>query len=153
MKQWQDRSLEAYYPFVFMDAIHYKIREDHQVVTKAAYVILGINEDGIKEVLGLWGGASESVKYWMGVLNELKSRGVQNVSLFCIDGLTGFKEAITVVYTKSRIQRCIIPQIHSSTRFVSYRHFKEFMKDLKQVYQVNTEEQAMSQLADFSERL
>lgn len=152
VKQWQDRPLEACYPFVFMDAIHYKIREDHQVVTKAAYVILGINEDGIKEVLGLWVGASESAKYWMGVLNELKSRGVQNVSLFCVDGLTGFKEAITAVYPKARIQRCIIHQIRSSTRFVSYKHIKEFMKDLKQVYQANTEEQAMSQLAAFSEK-
>ena len=135
-----------------MDAIHYKIREDHQVVTKAAYVILGINEDGIKEVLGLWVGASESAKYWMGVLNELKSRGVQNVSLFCVDGLTGFKEAITAVYPKARIQRCIIHQIRSSTRFVSYKHIKEFMKDLKQVYQANTEEQAMSHLVAFSEK-
>ena len=152
VKQWQDRPLEACYPFVFMDAIHYKIREDHQVVTKAAYVILGINEDGIKEVLGLWVGASESAKYWMGVLNELKSRGVQNVSLFCVDGLTSFKEAITAVYPKARIQRCIIHQIRSSTRFVSYKHIKEFMKDLKQVYQANTEEQAMSQLAAFSEK-
>lgn len=114
VKQWQDRSLEAYYPFVFMDAIHYKIHEDHQVVTKAAYVILRINEDGIKEVLGLWVGASESAKYWMGVLNELKSRGVQNVSLFRVDVLTGFKEAIMAVYPKARIQRCIIHQIHSS---------------------------------------
>ena len=83
-----------------MEAIYYKICEDHQVVTKAAYVILGINEDGIKEVLGLWVGASESAKYWMGVLNELKSRGVQNVSLFCVDGLTGFKEAITAVLSQ-----------------------------------------------------
>lgn len=140
VKQWQDRSLEAYYPFVFMDVIHYKIHEDHQVVTKAAYVILRINEDGIKEVLGLWVGASESAKYWMGVLNELKNRGVQNVSLFCVDGLNGFKEAITAVYPKARIQRCIIHQIRSSTRFVNYKHIKEFMKDLKLAYQANTEE-------------
>ena len=104
-----------------MDAIHYKIREDHQIVTKAAYVILGINNEGIKEVLGLWVGASESAKYWMGVLNELKSRGVQNVSLFCVDGLAGFREAITAVYPKARIQRCIIHQIRNSTRFVSYK--------------------------------
>lgn len=88
----------------------------------------------------------------MVVLNELESRGVQNVSLFCVDGLTGFKEAITAVYPKARIQRCIIHQICSSTRFVSYKHIKEFMKDLKQVYQANTEEQAMSQLAAFSEK-
>ena len=91
-----------------MDAIHYKIREDHQVVTKAAYVVLGISNEGMKEVLGLWVGASESAKYWMGVLNELKSRGVKDVSLFCVDGLTGLREAIGAVYPKARIQRCII---------------------------------------------
>lgn len=135
-----------------MDAIHYKIREDHQIVTKAAYVILGINNEGIKEVLGLWVGASESAKYWMGVLNELKSRGVQNVSLFCVDGLAGFREAITAVYPKARIQRCIIHQIRNSTRFVSYKHIKEFMKDLKMVYQANTEEQAIGQLGIFKEK-
>lgn len=150
--QWQNRPLEAYYPFVFMDAIHYKIREDYQIVTKAAYVILGINNEGIKEVLGLWVGASESAKYWMGVLNELKSRGVQNVSLFCVDGLAGFREAITAVYPKARIQRCIIHQIRNSTRFVSYKHIKEFMKDLKMVYQANTEEQAIGQLGIFKEK-
>ena len=109
-----------------MDAIHYKIREDHQVVAKAAYVVLGINNEGMKEVLGLWVGASESAKYWMGVLNDLKSRGIKDVSLFCVDGLTGFREAIGAVYPKARIQRYIIHQIRNSTRFVSYKHIKEF---------------------------
>lgn len=124
--EWQNRPLEAFYPFIFMDAIHYKVREDHQVVTKAAYVVLGINNEGMKEVLGLWVGASESAKYWMGMLNELKSRGIKNVSLFCVDGLTGFREAIGAVYPKARIQRCIIHQIRNTIRFVSYKHLKEF---------------------------
>ena len=150
--EWQNRPLEAFYPFIFMDAIHYKIREDHQVVTKVAYVVLGINNEGMKEVLGLWVGASESAKYWMGVLNELKSRGVKDVSLFCVDGLTGFREAIGAVYPKARIQRCIIHQIRNSTRFVSYKHIKEFMRDLKTVYQANTEEQALNQLAIFKDK-
>ena len=150
--EWQNRPLEAFYPFIFMDAIHYKIREDHQVVTKAAYVVLGINNEGMKEVLGLWVGAGESAKYWMGVLNELKSRGVKDVSLFCVDGLTGFREAIGAVYPKARIQRCIIHQIRNSTRFVSYKHIKEFMRDLKTVYQANTEEQALNQLAIFKDK-
>ena len=100
--------MEAFYPFIFMDAIHYKIREDHQVVTKAAYVVLGINNEGMKEVLGLWVGASESAKYWMGVLNELKSRGVKDVSLFCVDSLTGFREIIGAVYPKARIQSVVL---------------------------------------------
>ena len=89
---------------------------------------------------------------WMGVLNELKSRGVKDVSLFCVDGLTGFREAIGAVYPKARIQRCIIHQIRNSTRFVSYKHIKEFMKDLKTVYQANTEEQALNQLAIFKDK-
>lgn len=151
VSEWQNRPLEASYPFIFMDAIHYKVRENHQVITKAAYVVLGINEDGCKDVLGLWVGASESAKYWMGVLNELKSRGVKEVSLFCVDGLTGFREAIGAVYPEARIQRCIIHQIRNSTKFVSYKHLKEFMKDLKMVYQATTEEQALNQLSNFKD--
>lgn len=151
VSEWQNRPLEASYPFIFMDAIHYKVRENHQVITKAAYVVLGINEDGCKDVLGLWVGASESAKYWMGVLNELKSRGVKEVSLFCVDGLTGFREAISAVYPEARIQRCIIHQIRNSTKFVSYKHLKEFMKDLKMVYQATTEEQALNQLSIFKD--
>lgn len=149
---WQNRPLDNYYPFVFMDAIHYKVREDHHIVTKASYVVLAINEEGMKEVLGIWVGASESSKYWTGVLNELKSRGVSKVSLFCVDGLTGFKEAIEAVYPTARVQRCIIHQIRNSTKFVSYKHIKEFMKDLKLVYQANTEEMALNQLSVFKEK-
>lgn len=152
VKDWQNRPLESYYPFVFMDAIHYKVREDHHIVTKASYVVLAINEDGMKDVLGIWIGASESSKYWAGVLNELKSRGVSKVSLFCVDGLTGFKEAIESVYPDSRVQRCIIHQIRNSTKFVSYKHIKEFMKDLKLVYRANTEEMALNQLSLFKEK-
>ena len=149
---WQNRPLDNYYPFVFMDAIHYKVREDHHIVTKASYVVLAINEEGMKEVLGIWVGASESSKYWTGVLNELKSRGVSKVSLFCVDGLTGFKEAIEAVYPTARVQRCIIHQIRNSTKFVSYKHIKEFMKNLKLVYQANTEEMALNQLSVFKEK-
>jgi len=108
---WQNRPLDNYYPFIFMDALHYKVREDHHIVTKASYVVLAINEEGMKEILGIWVGASESSKYWTGVLNELKSRGVSKVSLFCVDGLTGFKEAIEAVYPTARVQRCIIHQL------------------------------------------
>ena len=150
--EWQNRPLESYYPFVFMDAIHYKVREEHHIVTKASYVVLAINQEGMKEVLGIWIGASESSKYWAGVLNELKSRGVSKVSLFCVDGLTGFKEAIEAVYPTAKVQRCIIHQIRNSTKFVSYKHIKEFMKDLKMVYQANTEEMALNQLEVFKEK-
>ena len=115
---WQNRGLEPVYPFVFMDAIHYKVKEDHQYITKAAYVVLGITIDGNKDILGVWIGENESSKFWLSVLNDLKSRGVLDVYLFCVDGLKGFKEAISAVYPKAQIQRCIIHQIRSSTRYV-----------------------------------
>lgn len=119
---WQSRSLEKVYPFIFMDAIHYKVKVDHQYVTKAAYVVLGITLEGKRDILGIWIGEHESSKFWLSVLNDLKSRGVQDVYLFCVDGLTGFREAIGAVYPKSQMQRCIIHQIRSSTRFELQRY-------------------------------
>jgi putative transposase len=152
LTEWQNRPLEAVYPFVFMDAIHYKIRENHQVVSKAAYVVLGITMDGYKEILGIWIGQNESSKFWLGVLNELKSRGIQDVYLFCVDGLNGFREAIGAVYPKAGIQRCIIHQIRSSMRFVNYKHMKAFTGDLKEVYTAVTEEAALERLIAFKEK-
>lgn len=150
--EWQARPLESIYPFVFMDAIHYKVRDNHHVITKAAYVVLGINMDGYKEILGIWIGENESSKFWLGVLNELKTRGVKEIYLFCVDGLTGFREAISAVYPKAGIQRCIIHQLRASTRYVSYKHIKAFVADLKSVYTALTEEQAFEQLAAFKDK-
>ena len=152
VNEWQNRPLEEYYPFIFMDAIHYKIRENHQIISKAAYVVLGVNADGYKDILGIWVGGNESSKFWLGVLNELKSRGVKNVDLFCVDGLTGFREAISAVYPFAGIQRCIIHQIRSSSKYVSYKHIKEFMADLKLVYGALNEEAALEKLLDFKEK-
>lgn len=152
VNEWQQRPLNEYYPFVFMDAIHYKIRENHQIVSKAAYVVLGVNEDGYKEILGIWVGGNESSKFWLGVLNELKSRGVKNVDLFCVDGLSGFREAIESAYPFAGIQRCIIHQIRATTKYVSYKHIKEFVADLKLVYGAVNEEAALEKLMDFKEK-
>ncbi len=152
VNEWHNRPLEEYYPFIFMDAIRYKLRENHQIITKAAYVVLGVNAEGCKDILGIWVGANESSKFWLGVLNELKSRGVKNVDLFCVDGLSGFREAINAVYPFAGIQRCIIHQIRSSSRFVSYKHIKEFTADLKLVYGELNEEAAMEKLIDFKEK-
>ena len=148
---WQNRPLNSIYPFVFMDAIHYKVKENHQYVTKAAYVVLGINMDGCKDILGIWIGEHESAKFWLNVLNDLKNRGVQSVYVFCVDGLTGFREAISSVYPKAQIQRCIIHQIRSSTKFVSYKDIKKLMADLKTVYQAINEEEALNNLMKFKE--
>ena len=149
---WQNRPLETVYPFVFMDAIHYKVKEDHQIVTKAAYVVLGITLDGNKDILGIWIGEHESSKFWLSVLNDLKSRGVLDVYLFCVDGLKGFQEAISAVYPKAQIQRCIIHQIRYSTRYVGYKDIKPLMADLKLVYKAVTEEEALENLMTFKEK-
>lgn len=146
---WQNRPLESVYPFVFLDAIHYKVKENHQYQTKAAYVVLGITMDGKKDILGVWIGEHESSKFWLNVLNDLKSRGVLDVYLFCVDGLKGFVEAIGAVYAKSQVQRCIIHQIRSSTRYVSYKDIKPLMADLKQVYTAVTEQEALEHLRTF----
>ena len=149
---WQNRPLEAVYPFIFMDAIHYKVREDHRYVTKAAYVVLGITMDGRKDILGVWIGEHESSKFWLNVLNDLKSRGVLDVYLFCTDGLCGMMEAIQAVYPKSRLQRCIVHQIRSSTRFVSWKDIKQVVADLKKIYTSVTLDEAEENLLQFSEK-
>ena len=148
---WQNRPLESVYPFIFMDAIHYKVKEDHRYVTKAAYVILGITMDGRKDILGVWIGEHESSKFWLSVLNDLKSRGVLDVYLFCTDGLCGMMQAIQAVYPKSRLQRCIVHQIRSSTKYVSYKDIKKLVADLKKIYTAVTLQEAEENLHAFAD--
>ena len=148
---WQNRPLESVYPFVFMDAIHYKVKENHQYITKAAYVVLGIRLDGHKDILGVWIGENESAKFWLSVMNDLKNRGIKDVYVFCVDGLTGFRDAIAAAFPKSQIQRCIIHQIRSSTRYVSYKDIKPLMADLKKVYQAINEDEAKNALIQFKD--
>lgn len=150
--EWQNRPLEKTYSFVFMDAIHYKVREDKHIVVKAAYVVLGVNMDGQKEVLGIWIGANESSKFWLSVLNDLKNRGVCNVLVFCVDGLNGFKDAIGAVYPFAKIQRCIIHQLRSSMKYIPYKDKKAFAKDLKAVYGAVNEDAALENLMDAKEK-
>ena len=121
---WQNRPLESVYPFIFMDAIHYKVKENHQYITKAAYIVLGIQLDGHKDILGVWIGEHESAKFWLSVMNDLRNRGIKDVYVFCVAGLTGFREAINAAFPHSQIQRCIIHQIRSSTKYVSYKDIK-----------------------------
>lgn len=150
--EWQNRPLEKTYSFVFMDAIHYKVREDKQIVVKAAYVVLGVNMDGEKEVLGIWIGANESSKFWLSVLNDLKNRGVENVLIFCVDGLKGFKEAISAVYPFAKIQRCIVHQIRASVKYIPYKDKKAFIADLKKIYGAINEDAAMAALLELQEK-
>ena len=149
IREWQNRTLESVYAMVILDAIHYKMREDGIVVKKAVYIAIGTDLEGRKDVLGLWVGANESSKYWLGVLNRLKNRGVQDILIVSVDGLTGFSEAIAEAFPKTEIQRCVIHQIRSSTRYVSYKDIKAVTAALKPIYKAPTEESALASLNDF----
>ncbi|NVP23587.1 IS256 family transposase [Treponema phagedenis] len=152
IEEWQNRPLVSVYPIVFLDAIHYNVRENSIIVKKAVYIALGYTSEGFKEILGMWVGENESSKYWLMVLNQLKDRGLEDVLIFSTDNLTGFTQAIEAVYPKAEIQKCIIHQIRSSTKYVSYKDIKELMNDLKTVYKAPTEEIALVQLDEFEEK-
>jgi transposase-like protein len=150
-KEWQNRPLESIYPIIFMDATVLKIRVDRVVKNIAAYIMLGVTLEGKKEIIGIWIGENESSKYWLTLLNELKNRGVEDVLIFAIDGLNGFNQAIQAVYPQAEIQRCIVHQIRSSLRYVSWKDRKAVAKDLKMIYTASTEEDAQIALTDFND--
>ena len=149
IKEWQERPLQSVYAMLILDAIHYKVREDGIVVKKAAYIAIGTDLEGKKDVLGIWLGATESSKYWLSVLNGLKNRGVEDILIASIDGLSGFVEALNVAYPKTEVQRCIIHQIRNSTRYVSYKDLKAFTADLKPIYKAPDEASGISALDEF----
>ena len=151
-KEWQQRPLEAVYAVVFLDAIHYHVRSEGQIVKKAVYIAIGINLDGRKDVLGMWVGETESAKFWATVLNGLRNRGVEDIFIACTDNLTGFSAAIEAVFPKTEIQNCIIHQIRNSTRYVSYKDLKALMADLKAVYAAVDEATALDALEVFAQR-
>jgi len=149
-KEWQQRPLEAIYAVVFLDAIHYHVRSEGQIVKKAVYIAIGITLDGKKDVLGMWVGENESAKFWASVLNGLKNRGVEDIFIACTDNLTGFASAIEAVYPKTEIQNCIIHQLRNSSKYVSYKDIKALMADLKAVYGAVDEQSAHDALDEFS---
>lgn len=140
VKEWQNRPLSSIYPIVYLDAIHFKVRDSGKIVSKAAYIALGINTDGMKEILGIWVGENEGSKFWLRVLNEIKHRGVNDMLIACIDGLKGFSEAIKEVFPETQIQRCIIHQIRNTVKYISHKEKKKFCADLRNVYTAPTEE-------------
>ena len=152
IREWQSRQLEDVYPIVFMDAIHYSVRKDGVVVKKAVYLAIGIDKEGRKEVLGFWIGENESSKYWLNVLNELKNRGVQDILIMSVDNLKGFSEAISSVFPKTEIQKCVVHQIRNSIRYISYKDVREFTSDLKEMYNAPTLEQAEFKLDELEEK-
>ena len=151
-KEWQQRPLESVYAVIFMDAIHYHVRSEGQVVKKAVYIAIGIDLSGRKDVLGMWVGENESAKYWATVLNSLRNRGVEDIFIACTDNLTGFSNAIEAVFPRTDIQNCIIHQLRNSSKYVSYKDLKALMADLKQVYAAVDEPAAEEALDRFAER-
>lgn len=149
---WQKRPLDSIYPIIFIDAVHFSVREDNRIKKLAAYVILGYTMEGMKEVLSLEIGENESSKYWLGVLNGLKNRGVKDIMVICADGLTGIKESISVAFPETEYQRCIVHQIRNTLKFVSYKDKKAFAKDLKSIYLAPDEEQGYQALEAVTEK-
>ena len=150
--EWQNRALDMIYPIVFMDAIHYKVRSEGRIINKAAYIAIGINLEGVKEVLGIWIGENESSKYWLKVLTDIRNRGVKDILIASVDGLIGFSDAIKAVFPNTEVQRCVVHQIRNTLNYVSYKHRKEFAKDLKLVYTSATEEMALNELTLLEEK-
>ena len=152
IEDWQNRPLSEVYPVLYIDAIHYSVRDNGVIRKLAAYVVLGINLDGRKEVLTIEIGENESSKYWLSVLNGLKNRGVNDVLLICADGLTAIKEAISTAFPKTEYQRCIVHQVRNTLKYVVDKERKPFATDLKTIYQAPTEEKALDALARVTER-
>lgn len=152
IEEWQTRSLESIYPIVWMDAIHYKVREDNAIKTKAVYCLIGVNREGIKDLLGMYIGQAESARFWLSVLNDIQRRGVQDILIASIDNLKGFSQAIEAVFPKTKVQLCIVHQIRNSLKYVSYKDRQAVVSSLKEIYQANDKDQAEKALARFDEQ-
>ena len=152
IKEWQNRPLDEVYPIIFLDAMHFKCSENNVVVSKAFYTVLGVNQEGKKDVLGLYLSESEGANFWLSVLTDLQNRGIKDILIACIDGLKGFPDAINAIFPKTEIQLCIIHQIRNSLKYVASKDQKEFMIDLKEVYKANSKEFAEEKLLDLEEK-
>jgi putative transposase len=150
IQEWRNRPLEAVYPFVWLDAIHYKVRHEGRVVTRAVYCIIGLNQDGYKELLGMYIGENEGAKFWLQVLTDLSNRGVSDIFIACIDNLQGFAEAIESIFPQAEVQLCVVHQIRNSHKYLSHKDVKAFMKDLQGVYRATTKELAERHLDQLS---
>lgn len=150
---WQNRPLDDIYPILFIDAVHFSVRDDNIIRKLAAYVIIGINRDGMKDVISLEIGENDSSKYWLGVLNSLKNRGVKDVMIICAEGLSGIKEAIQAAFPKTEYQRCIVHQVRNTLKYVSYKDMKDFASDLKKIYLASDEAKGKEQLEIVTNKL
>lgn len=146
VQEWQNRPLESTYPIVWLDAVHFKVRQDGMIISKAVYSIIGVNQHGYKEVLGLYLGENEGAKFWLRVLSDLQERGVEDILIACIDNLKGFSQAIETVYSQASIQLCIVHQIRNAKKYLNWNDMKAFMKDLKKVYKASSIDEAENAL-------
>ena len=149
---WQSRPLEPVYPIVYLDCIVVKVREDKRVINKSVYLALAVNTSGHKELLGLWIAETEGAKFWLSVLTELKNRGVQDILIACVDGLSGFPEAISAAFPQTKVQLCIVHMVRNSLKFVSWKDYKAVTSDLKKIYSSVTEAEAQQELEVFAEK-
>jgi putative transposase len=152
VKAWQSRPLDKTYPIVFLDALVIKIQEYKRIINKAFYLALGVNSDGEKELLGIWISQTEGSKFWMGVLTEIKNRGVEDIFIVCVDGLTGFPEAIEAIYPEAQVQLCMVHMVRNSLRYVGWKNRKIIAQDLKTIYSSKTIEEAELALDEFSKK-
>jgi len=150
VKAWQSRSLEAVYPIVFFDALVVKVRENQRVINKSVYLALAVDAQGQKELLGIWISQNEGAKFWLGILTELKNRGVQDILIACVDGLTGMEDAIQTAFSKTWVQLCIVHMVRNSLRYVAHKHKKEMATDLRAIYKAATETEAETALTALS---
>jgi putative transposase len=152
VKDWQNRPLDPVYPIVYLDALVVKVREQNVIINKAVYLAIGVNMDGLKEVLGMWMAKTEGAKFWLQIITEIKNRGVQDILIACVDGLKGFPEAIESLFSKTQIQLCIVHMVRNSLKYVPYKDRKPLAQDLKEIYRAPTSDQAESNLEKFEKK-
>lgn len=152
VKEWQNRALESVYPVVWLDAVHFKVREEGRIVSKAVYCVIGVNREGLKDILGMYLGHSEGASFWLGVLSDLRSRGIEDIFIACIDNLKGFAQAIESSFPRTDVQLCVVHQVRNTMRFVPYKESKAVVKDMKQIYQAAGIEASRSALEAFCQK-
>jgi putative transposase len=152
VKEWQSRPLSSCYPVMYLDGMHFKVRDGGKIASKVAYIAMGVNQYGMKEVIGIWISETESAKFWMGVLNDMKNRGVDDILIACVDGLRGFPEAIAAIYPKADVQVCVVHQVRHTVMFIPHKDREAFCKDLQRIYTAPSEESGREALREVGER-
>jgi transposase-like protein len=152
VKEWQARPLSSCYPIMYLDGLHFKVRDGGKIASKVAYIALGINQYGIKEVVGIWISETESAKFWLGALNDMKTRGVDDIFIVCVDGLKGFPEAIKAMYPQAEVQVCIVHMIRHTVMFIPHKDREAFCEDLKKIYTSSSDEAGYEALKEVEER-